>query len=172
LCAAHIARELIAADETHSAQHWPQQAVDVLFALNTPPIPPASSDNPRFHRTPPIHWFMPGGTPSWSAWPNIPAGRAANSPKTRNVLERLRDREDVLRFAHDLTVPFTNNQAERDLRPTKTQTKISGTFPSETSARAGARTRGYVYTALKHDITAFDAHHRKPPGHHHYQQPE
>jgi hypothetical protein len=33
--------------------------------------------------------------------------------KTRNLLERLRDREDdILRFARDLRVPFTNNQAE------------------------------------------------------------
>lgn len=42
--------------------------------------------------------------------------------KTRNLLERLRDREaDVPRFAHDLSVPFTNNQAERDRRPTETR---------------------------------------------------
>jgi hypothetical protein len=63
----------------------------------------------------------------------------------------------VLRFAHDLTVPFTNNQAERDLRPTKTQMKISGTFRSEASAKAWARIRGYVSTARKHGLTAFDA---------------
>jgi hypothetical protein len=35
LCGAHIARELVAADETHPGQHWPQQALDALFALNT-----------------------------------------------------------------------------------------------------------------------------------------
>src|SRR3954454_4314255 len=47
--------------------------------------------------------------------------------KARLVLEVLRDREaDVLRFAHDLNVPATSNQAERDLRPAKTQQKISG----------------------------------------------
>ena len=45
--------------------------------------------------------------------------------KARLVLEVLRDREaDVLRFAHDLNVPATSNQAERDLRPSKTQQKI------------------------------------------------
>jgi transposase len=80
--------------------------------------------------------------------------------KTRNLLERLRAREaDVLRFAADLTVPFTNNQAERDLRLTKTQMKISGTFRSQTSAQAWARVRGYVSTALKHGVNAFDAIH-------------
>lgn len=42
--------------------------------------------------------------------------------KTRNLLERLRDREpEILRFTTDLAVPFTNNGSERDLRPVKTQ---------------------------------------------------
>ena len=87
-----------------------------------------------------------------------PARTGRKQAKTRNLLERLRDREaDVLRFAHDLTVPFTNNQAERDLRPTKTQMKISGTFRSEASAKAWPRIRGYVSTARKHGLTAFDA---------------
>jgi hypothetical protein len=56
-----------------------------------------------------------------------------------------------------VTVPFTNNQAERDLRPAKTQMKISGTHRSEASAKAWARVRGYVSTARKHGITAYDA---------------
>lgn len=34
LCGAHIARELLAACETHPDQHWPVQALDALFALN------------------------------------------------------------------------------------------------------------------------------------------
>ena len=62
--------------------------------------------------------------------------------KTRNLLERLRDRDDqVLLFAHDLSVPFTNNQAERDVRPTKTQLKISGCHRSETTAGVAAYPR-------------------------------
>ena len=70
---------------------------------------------------------------------------------TRNLLVRLRGRdEQVLRFARDLTVPFTNNQAERDLRPAKTQLKISGCHRSETGARAWTRIRGYISTVRKH----------------------
>ncbi|WP_189061995.1 IS66 family transposase [Longimycelium tulufanense] len=56
-------------------------------------------------------------------------------------------------------MPFTNNQAERDLRPTKTQMKISGTFRSETSATAWTRSRGYVSTARKHGLNAFESIH-------------
>lgn len=44
--------------------------------------------------------------------------------KTRNLLSRLTSRdEQVLLFARDLRVAFTNNLAERDLRPAKTQRK-------------------------------------------------
>ena len=60
-------------------------------------------------------------------------------------------------FAHNLTVPFTNNQAERDLRPAKTQMKISGTHRSIAGAKARARVRGHVSTARKHGISAYDA---------------
>ena len=46
-------------------------------------------------------------------------GRARRSPAGR-LLERLDGRRyEVLRFLDDLRVPFTNNQAERDLRMVK-----------------------------------------------------
>jgi transposase len=47
-------------------------------------------------------------------------------------------------------VPFTNNQAERDLRPAKTHLKISRCHRSETGARAWTRVRGYISTVRKH----------------------
>ncbi|WP_281424878.1 IS66 family transposase [Pseudonocardia nigra] len=78
--------------------------------------------------------------------------------KTRNLLERLRDRdEQVLLFARDLTVPFTNNQAERDVRPTKTQMKISGCHRSADTARAWLRIRSYISTVRKHGADVLTA---------------
>ena len=71
--------------------------------------------------------------------------------KTRLLLQALRDREtDVLRFAHDLAVPPTSNQAERDLRPSKIQQKISGRLTSEERTRDRYTIRGYISTAIKH----------------------
>ena len=158
LCGAHIARELVAAAETHADQHWPPQAIEALFGLNTaaqearerglPAIPPEIAG-------PLLHAWRHAILVALATHPRRPGRKQS---KTRNLLERLRDREaQVLRLAHDLSVPFTNNQAERDLRPTKTQMKISGTFRSETSAEAWARVRGYVSTARKHGINAFEA---------------
>lgn len=100
----------------------------VLFALHT--AAEHARDRGEFAIPPEI------ADPLLSSWRAAIAVELACHPsrpgrkqsKTRNLLTRLRDREDqVLRFAHDLTVPFTNNQAERDLHPVKTQIKISGT---------------------------------------------
>jgi transposase len=76
-------------------------------------------------------------------------GRIKPSP-ARNLLERLwLGQEAVLAFLSDLTIPFDNNQAERDLRMLKGQQKISGSFRSEAGAAAFARIRGYLSTLGK-----------------------
>ena len=53
----------------------------------------------------------------------------------RRLLERLRAHwDDVLRFAYQTCVPFTNNLAERDVRPIKTKLKVAGSFRTKASA--------------------------------------
>ncbi len=67
-------------------------------------------------------------------------------------MERLdRDREATLRFLDDLTVPFTNNMAERDLRMLKVRQYISGSFRSDKGAQRFAVIRGYLQTAAKQE---------------------
>jgi transposase len=84
-------------------------------------------------------------------------GRKKKS-KARNLLERLWfHRTDVLRFAHDFRVPFSNNQAERDLRMMKVQQKISGTFRSWEGAEAFAAVRSYLSTIRKRGINVIEA---------------
>ena len=55
-------------------------------------------------------------------------------------------RDDVLRFLTDFTVPFTNNQAEPDLRMMKLRMKISGTFRTLEGAQVFADIRSVIST--------------------------
>lgn len=74
-----------------------------------------------------------------------------------NLAVALRDhRDEVLRFSDDLTVPFDNNQSERDLRMARLQTKVSGGFRSERGARSFATVRSYIETGRKHGANPYD----------------
>lgn len=57
---------------------------------------------------------------------------------------------EILAFTRDLDVPFTNNQAERDLRMIKLQQKISGGWRTETGIQHFANVRSYIDTTRKH----------------------
>ena len=66
-------------------------------------------------------------------------------------------KEDTLRFLHDPTVPFTNNQAERDGRMMKLRQKISGGFRSLQGALDFALIRSFFSTAKKQGWNIIDA---------------
>ena len=77
--------------------------------------------------------------------------------KARNLVERLIKHQDaVLAFAFNKEVPFTNNQAERDLRPAKLKLKISNCFRSEEGAEIYARIESFVSTARKNNKNIFN----------------
>jgi hypothetical protein len=84
--------------------------------------------------------------------------KTVTQPIGRVLLEVLRDREaEMLRFAHDQRIPPTNNQAERDVRPTKTQQKISGRLRSKTTTEHRHAIRGYLPTATKYSADVMTA---------------
>jgi transposase len=89
--------------------------------------------------------------PFIAVWPK-PKGKRGKSKKTkpRNLLERLdKQRTETLNFMFDFRIPFGNNQAERDIRMTKVQQKISGGFRSMQGAKIFSRIRGYISTVKK-----------------------
>jgi transposase len=68
-----------------------------------------------------------------------------------NLLMRLHKfKGDALRFLYDLAVPFSNNQAEQDLRMMKVKMKISGGFRTIAGAQTFASLRSVISTARKH----------------------
>jgi transposase len=68
------------------------------------------------------------------------------------LLRLLHYKQDVLRFLHDQAVPFTNNNAERDLRMMKCKQKISGGFRTSQGAEQFARIRGFISTIRKQGL--------------------
>ena len=61
----------------------------------------------------------------------------------------IRHEEAVLAFAFESGVPFTNNQAERDLRTAKVKQKISNCFRRVGGANAYARIASFISTIRK-----------------------
>lgn len=152
LCTAHLLRDLNDAAQVYPDAVWPVQIADALREL----IHHANQARAQ-HRS-----AIPGevrdtllrrldngvrvGLSDTTSHGTRPGER-----KARLLLEVLRDRPaDVLRFAHDLQVPPTSNQAERDLRPSKIQQKISGRLTSPERTRDRYTILGYLSTAAKH----------------------
>jgi hypothetical protein len=155
LCTAHLLRDLADAAECYPNAHWPTQIADALrdliHAANTARDAGLDSIDEQL-RDSRIGWFRHGVLVGLSEVERNPDPNG-KQPPGRNLLEVLHARpDDVLRFAYDLRVPPTSNQAERDLRPAKTQQKISGRLTSEAVTRARYRIRGYLSTAAKHGM--------------------
>ena len=84
-------------------------------------------------------------------------GREENAAHPRSKAAKLvnrftRDAADILRFTTDTAIWFSNNQSERDLRPTKLQLKISGTWRTLQGLADFAALRSYLSTATKHGM--------------------
>jgi hypothetical protein len=159
LCCQHLCRDLDGAGEVYPDADWPAQIAEALRALmhEANLAREAGRDTIDDHvKNRLIKLFKDGvlvGLSDTTSHGDRPGER-----KARLLLEVLRDREaDVLRFAHDLNVPATSNQAERDLRPSKTQQKISGRLTSEQRTKDRYRIRGYLSTAAKHGYNMMDA---------------
>jgi transposase len=153
LCCAHLLRDLEDAAQSCPDAIWPGQAADALRALihaaneardqglDAIPADAIAAD---------LRLFRHAVNVGLQQVRRVPGARARQAPG-RLLLECLKEREaDVLRFLSDLRVPPTSNQAERDLRPAKTQQKISGRLRSEKAARDRYAIRGYASTAAKH----------------------
>jgi transposase len=160
LCNAHLLRELTAVTETGTGDDviWAQQAIDALLALKE--AADAARDAERDAIDPEItdkqsRWFREAARAGIA----LNAARRGKLQRKRRALaaRMLARRDDYLRFAHDLRVPFDNNEAEQVIRMTKLRIKVSGCMRSMAGAEAFCAIRSYTATAARHGIGALDA---------------
>jgi transposase len=159
LCTAHLLRDLDDAAQVYPDSIWPVQIADALREL----IGHANQAReqgltaiPGDVRDALLRRLRNGMLVGLSD--TLSHGTRPGERKARLLLEVLRDRpEDVLRFAHDLKVPPTSNQAERDLRPSKIQQKISGRLTSVARTEDRYTILGYLSTAAKHGLDKITA---------------
>jgi transposase len=89
-------------------------------------------------------------------------GRAPRRTGHNLLLRFATRKQDTLRFLHDPSVPFTNNEAERDGRMMKLRQKISGGFRSLQGAIDFAIIRSFLSTARKQGWNVVEALSRDP----------
>ena len=76
----------------------------------------------------------------------------------RRMITRLIENKDgYLLFIRDYRAPFTNNLAERDLRPCKTKQKVSGCFRSWDGILRYVRIRSFISTAKKRKLSLLNS---------------
>jgi len=156
LCGAHLLRELIFAQET-TGQVWAQHMIDLLMTANSScasareqglnALPEAQIERYRLA----YQAILACGNAAnpEATKPNAKRGRVKQTP-TFNLLSRLSEhRNEVLRFTTDLSIPFTNNLAERAMRMPKVKQRISGCFRTLAGAESFAIIRSYLDTLHK-----------------------
>jgi len=158
LCCQHLLRDLAGAAEVYPDAHWPTQITEALRGLihEANLARDASRDAiSEDVKNGLVTLFRDGVLVGLSA--TTGHGDRPGERKARLLLEVLHGRQaDVLRFAQDLKVPPTSNQAERDLRPSKAQQNISGRLTSEARTKDRYTIRGYLSTAAKHGRNMMD----------------
>src|SRR5204862_271522 len=131
LCNVHHLRDLTFIEE-ELKQRWARKMKDLLLEMKAAVEDAKAAGQheldvlalARFHRR--YDAVLAEGYLANPPPPKPKRGRAKQSP-ARNLLDRLcKGKWETLAFLHDFTVPFDNNQAERDLRMIKVQQKVSG----------------------------------------------
>ena len=156
LCNAHLLRELKFVSE-EMGQKWSQKMSELFLKMHGERSKAGSLRRTVWRRK--YRSILKEG---WKENPSPPErsgkrGRLKKG-KAQNLLERLGDyRENVLAFLERPEIPFTNNQAERDIRMIKVQQKISGGFRTLEGARRFARIRSYLSTVRKQNLNALEA---------------
>jgi transposase len=163
LCNAHHLRELIFVHEQEN-EEWAKRMHDLLILANKEVEKHAElgalSPKILLQIEQDYQQILTEGFTHHASLPPLPTGKRGKQKQRdgKNLLDRLKGKRDcVLRFIHDFSVPFTNNQGERDIRMVKLKQKIGGCFRVFGGGEMFCRIRSYISTAHKQRWNIWDA---------------
>jgi transposase len=164
LCNPHILRELQA--QLEQGKLWAQDLQEFLLDLykrsdkGKATVPNIATEKEKWlklcRQAIQIEELSLPKAPPPEKEPKKKRGRKARG-KALSLLDRLIEHVDaVLAFAEFEAVPFSNNQAERDIRPAKTKQKVAGCFRTTQGAERYARIQGFISTCRKQQLNVFN----------------
>lgn len=155
LCNAHILRSLNELLSNHRHRDWARAFIDLIIDTKNRVDAARAAGQPAlsaYHRRRIRKRWDELCDQAARAAPSPPAGTylyGTNKDARLLAIALGEHRELFLAYTRDVSLPFDNNQAERDLRMIKLQAKISGEFRSPTGAARFAAVRSYISTNRK-----------------------
>lgn len=163
VCGAHLLRDLASVATVATQASWAGGLARLLVEINAAADAARAAGHsrlaPRLARGFAARYDLLVAR-GHGANPDPPSGRKRDAAERRayNLVTAFEThKKPILAYMYDLDVGFTNNQAERDLRPVKLHRKISSCFKSQAGAERFATVRSYLSTTRKHDVPAIDA---------------
>lgn len=154
MCGSHILRELEALIENKSK--WAIKLKDFISQL----LHQSISHNKKYKKCLEAKYLLilKKGLKEEPIPKQIGLRGQKSKSKGMNLLLRLKTfMSSVLEFAFNPIIPFTNNQAERDLRHSKIKLKVSGCFRSDKGAQCYARIISIISTLRKNSLPVFQS---------------
>ena len=165
ICCAHLLRELTGVMENHPKQSWAEKMKRLLLRMKKARDTTVASGKENLS-----YYYLHGFDVAYNAiiaeargqnpiQNKVPAKRGRTPKgKIRSLAERLFEyKGGVCLFTKNFSVPFDNNQAERDVRMVKVKTKVSGCFRTKEGSDSFAAIMSYIGTENKHGINSFIA---------------
>lgn len=159
LCGAHLLRDLRAVGEWWVQSEWTTSMAELLTSANrvcdkVRAEQRSSLSTRRLNRLSADYDAIVAK--ALDANPDPGRKRTKVEKDAYNLACAFRDRKgEILLFCRDLSIDFTNNQAERDLRMLKVALKITGGHRNAKVAQGHLDIRSYVETGRKHGENRF-----------------
>ena len=164
MCGAHLLRELTGIYENHPEQKWARELYDELLSMCR------AAD--LYNQHPGVGSRQHYMDCLKQNYDRILEQAVEQNPipqkqinqrgkhkkgKIRALIDRLvKYKGEVCRFVDNPLIPFTNNQAERDLRMVKMKNKVIGCFRSLTGANDFLTLKSLTSTTAKNGLSAFE----------------